>query len=434
MLNHVNSYIQYLPLQHRIAIIFLSVMLLILAIWPTPSQSIVIPLKPKVIDQAYVEVVAEQANPTVDVTVESGDTLSHVFERAGIKKQLMFNMLTDKDIKDAIERVYPGNVFQFEQNLAGEFIALVIKQDPLNSIEVHPKEGGFELTKTTTPYETQIKYAQATINNSLFLSAKSAGLSDAMTMNLTHIFAWDIDFALEIRKGDQFSLMYEERYIDGKKYDEGPILAAKFINQGREVIAVRYEDPSGKVAYYDQKGHSMKKAFLRTPVDFAYISSSFKRKRVHPVDGVTRAHKGTDYVAPLNTPIKASGDGTITRARYSASYGNVVYIKHPGGIETRYAHMNKFNKNTKEGRRVKQGQIIGYVGKTGKVTGIHLHYEFRVNGVHKNPQTVKLPTAEPIKKSYKADYLVFANNLKSQLEASSAVYAANSANQALGRN
>jgi murein DD-endopeptidase MepM/ murein hydrolase activator NlpD len=223
-------------------------------------------------------------------------------------------------------------------------------------------------------------------------------------MELANIFGWDIDFALEIRAGDSFNLIYEEAYLDGEVFDNGNILAAEFTNRGKVFRAIRYQDDQGNSNYYSPDGSSMRKAFLRAPVDFRRISSRFRTARWHPVLGKKRPHKGVDYAAATGTPIKASGDGRVIFRGTKGGYGKTVIIKHGSQYTTLYGHMSRFNKKVKNGSRVQQGQTIGYVGKSGLATGPHLHYEFRVNGVHRNPLTVKIPAAAPIDKRYKSDF------------------------------
>ena len=235
-------------------------------------------------------------------------------------------------------------------------------------------------------------------------------------MKLAEVFGWDIDFALDIRKGDQFRVLFEEKYLDGKRIGDGEILAAEFTNNGYTFAAVRYEDSKGDVNYFTPEGRSMRKAFLRSPVDFRRISSGFTRERFHPVLGVKRPHRGTDYAAKTGTPIKAAGDGKVIWRGTKGGYGRTVIIQHGGNITTLYGHMSKYNRNVKKGSRVKQGQTIGYVGMSGTATGPHLHYEFRVAGVHKNPQTVKLPAAQPIAKRERANFNKVANDMIALLQ------------------
>ena len=235
-------------------------------------------------------------------------------------------------------------------------------------------------------------------------------------MELAGIFGWDIDFALDIRQGDSFAVIYEEVFLDGEKVRDGDIIAATFSNRGESYQAIRYTDASNHTDYYSPDGHSMRKAFLRTPVEFSRISSRFSLGRKHPILNTIRAHKGVDYAAPRGTPIKATGDGKVIYRGVKGGYGNVVIIQHGSSYSTLYGHMSRFARGVHSGSHVKQGQIIGYVGSSGLATGPHLHYEFRINGVHRNPLTVKLPDAQPLPKQYMADFQMHANQLVASLD------------------
>lgn len=224
-------------------------------------------------------------------------------------------------------------------------------------------------------------------------------------MDLANVFGYDIDFALDLREGDEFELVYEEKFVADKVVGSGNILAARFTNRGKTYSAVRYVNKQGLPSYYRADGTSMRKAFIRTPVDFARISSRFSTGRRHPVLNKIRAHKGVDYAAPRGTPIKATGDGRVTLAGRHGGYGNTVIIQHGNRYKTLYAHMHNFAKGIRNGSQVKQGQVIGYVGTTGLSTGPHLHYEFQVNGVHVDPLSQKLPMADPIAASEKQRFL-----------------------------
>ena len=272
-----------------------------------------------------------------------------------------------------------------------------------------------QLSTEIITHDQQIRLvsSQGTINNSLFGAGKAAGLSDSMVMQLANIFSWDIDFVLEIRAGDSFNLIYEKIYKDGEYLTEGKILAASFTNQGKKYEAVFYEHKDGEGTYYAADGRAMKKAFLRAPLNFSYISSSFNPKRLHPVTKRIKAHRGIDYAAPVGTPVYAAGAGRVTKAGYDKYNGNYVFIQHPNGITTKYLHFSK--KAVKKGARVKQGQTIGYVGATGMVTGAHLHYEFIYNGVHRNPSTVSLPKSKPLPDDVMPEFLAYSNPLLSRL-------------------
>ncbi|KPK40462.1 MAG: peptidase M23, partial [Gammaproteobacteria bacterium SG8_47] len=247
-------------------------------------------------------------------------------------------------------------------------------------------------------------------------AGQRAGLSDNLIMELAAIFGWDVDFALDIREGDEFAVIYEEHFLDGEKLRDGAIIGAEFVNQGQRYQAVRYTDPEGRGDYFTPDGMSMRKAFLRTPVEFSRISSRFGTRK-HPVLNKFRAHKGVDYAAPQGTPIKAAGDGKVIFAGTKGGYGRTAIIQHGGRYSTLYAHMSKFARGVRSGKYVRQGQTIGYVGSSGLATGPHLHYEFRVNGVHRNPLTVKLPEAAPISAALKSDFIDHADRLTRQLNA-----------------
>ncbi|MDX1694324.1 MAG: peptidoglycan DD-metalloendopeptidase family protein [Ketobacteraceae bacterium] len=349
------------------------------------------------------------------LTVQKGDTLSHIFSRAGLTARDVHTFINSGKEAKSLSRLKPGEKLLFDIQ-DGKLAQL---RRELNNIEstlfvYNTESNRFDAEhhkKTLQPFTT---YTQATIDSSLFLSAQQAGLSQKTTMELAHIFGWDIDFALDIRKGDKFSLIYEELYLDGEKVRDGDILAAQFVNQGETHTAIRYTDASGKSEFYSPDGDSMRKAFLRTPVDFARISSHFNLRRKHPVLHTIRAHKGTDYAASTGTPIKAAGDGKVHFAGRKGGYGRVVILQHGERYRTLYAHMHGFARGIRHGASVKQGQIIGYVGSSGLATGPHLHYEFYENGRVRNPVTVKLPTAQPVPASEKDAFLAHAKKVQNQ--------------------
>ena len=258
--------------------------------------------------------------------------------------------------------------------------------------------------------ETLSKSAGGEISNSFWTSGIAAGLSERQIMNFADIFGWDVDFANDIRKGDQFGLIYEAHYVDGEYIGDGKIIAAEFINQGERYTAIRHTDGN----FYTPEGRSMKKAFLRAPVNFKYISSSFNPRRLHPVTKTVKPHNGIDYAARTGTPVVSSGNGKVIRAGYSKYNGNYVFISHGTQYVTKYLHLDK--KMVRTGQKVKQGQKIGTVGATGRVTGPHLHYEFLVNGVHRNPKTVKLPKSEPLPRDELAKFKPIADNFLAQLQ------------------
>jgi len=355
--------------------------------------------------------------PWQTFTVSEGDTLSKLFALGGYNDKVMYAVLGSGNKNKALTRIFPGEKIAFLNNEEDQLERIKLERSPLETVFLNRQNDGSFVTEIVTREpEVEIAYAEGVIESSLFLAAQEAGMSQSQIMGLANIFGWDVDFALDIRKGDSFSLVYEKLHIDGKPYKNGRILAANFSNQGRNLEAVLFTDSKGIANYYTPSGESMRKAFIRTPVDFARISSHFNLKRKHPVLHKIRAHKGTDYAASTGTPIKATGDGKIIHAGRKGGYGNTVIIQHGQKITTLYAHMNKFARNVKSGKRVKQGQIIGYVGATGLASGPHLHYEFRVNGVHKNPVRVKLPHAKPVASSELAQFSLQTKPLLAQLQ------------------
>ena len=266
------------------------------------------------------------------------------------------------------------------------------------------------------PIELRKRHAYGVIESSLFESAAQAGLSDKTIMNVAGIFAWDVDFILDIRSGDNYYVQFEEIWQDGEFVTDGEIIAAEFNNNGRQIRAIRFKDKNNVTDYFTPDGDSVRKAFIRAPVDFTRISSNFNPNRRHPILNRIRAHRGVDYAAPRGTPIKAAGDGKVIFRGTKSGYGKVVIVQHGGNITTLYAHMSSYAAKARVGARIRQGQTIGYVGMTGLATANHLHYEYRLNGVHRNPRTVSLPDAEPIKEEYRQQFLTEAAPILEELE------------------
>lgn len=339
------------------------------------------------------------------VTVSNGDTLSTLFNKVGLSATDLHEVLNSSKEAKAFSRLDVGQVLEFKLTPEGRLQSLHSKLSDLESIGLSKNDKGFAFKRDLTKPEVRSAYARGVIDSSLFLSAKRAGMSHSLTMDLANVFGYDIDFAQDIREGDEFELVYEEKVVNGKRVGNGNILAARFTNRGKSFTAVRYTSKSGSVSYYTADGNSMRKAFIRTPVDFARISSRFSVGRRHPILNKIRAHKGVDYAAPRGTPIKAAGDGRVLLAGRKGGYGNTVVIQHGNSYRTLYGHMNGFAKGVRTGGSVKQGQIIGYIGTTGLSTGPHLHYEFQVKGVHVDPLGLKLPMADPIARNEKQRFL-----------------------------
>lgn len=341
------------------------------------------------------------------VSVKSGDSMALIFKRLGLSPRQLYEIMQLGEVTQALKKLRPGQELLFDIDDSGEqtmLKALQYDPDSLHQLTVQRTDNGFEAELAEAELITRVRAASATIDSSLFLAGQAVGMSDNLIMQLVAIYGWDIDFVLDIRKGDQFSVIFEETYRDGEKIKDGPIIAAEFINQDRTIRAVRYVHPGGKVEYYAENGDNMRKAFIRTPLDVFRISSHFDPNRKHPVLNRIRAHQGTDYAAPTGTPVKATGDGRVVHIGRKGGYGNAIIIQHGGRYSTLYGHLSRFKRGLRNGSRVNQGQVIAYVGSTGLATGPHLHYEFRVNGTHKNPVTVELPEADSIPEKLLADF------------------------------
>ncbi|MBX8492045.1 peptidoglycan DD-metalloendopeptidase family protein [Pseudomonas cichorii] len=351
-----------------------------------------------------------------EVVVSKGDTLSTLFEKVGLPATTVHEvMASDKQAKQ-FSKLQNGQVLQFELSSDGQLKQLHSKLSELETISLSKTDAGFTFSREISKPTVRETYAHAVINSSLSQSAQRAGLTHSMTMDMANIFGYDIDFAQDIRKGDEFDVVYEQKVVNGKTVGTGNILSARFINRGKTYTAIRYTNKQGNTNYYTADGNSMRKAFIRTPVDFARISSMFSMGRKHPILNKIRAHKGVDYAAPRGTPIKATGDGKVLLAGRRGGYGNTVIIQHGETYRTLYGHMQGFAKGIQTGGSVKQGQVIGYIGTTGLSTGPHLHYEFQVNGVHVDPLGQKLPMADPIAKSEKQRFMQQSQPLMARMD------------------
>lgn len=339
------------------------------------------------------------------VKIKSGDTLAAIFKRLGLSAATVHAVVNSSSEAATLADIRPGQSLRVRLDKDGKPVEIEHQFDRISGLRLRRDAAGAYVAE---PYQQEVDvrvaYAHGTIEESLFLAGQRAGLSNALIMEMADIFGWDVDFVLDIRSGDEFTVVYEEFYLDGEKLRDGAIIAAEFVNRGRRVRAIRHLDTDGIAAYYTPDGLSMRKAFLRSPVKFARISSHFNLRRKHPILHKIRAHKGVDYAAASGTPIMASGDGKVVHAGRKGGYGTTVIIQHGQKYTTLYAHLRRLGKGIRRGSRVRQGQVIGYVGKSGLATGPHLHYEFRVNGVHKNPLTVKLPQAKPIAAEYRAEF------------------------------
>lgn len=350
-----------------------------------------------------------------DITVKSGDNLSLIGQRANLSAKTIYEIDQLASAK-RLRNIYPGQTLTITNDNEGNFVKLVYPYSTTETLEINKTEQGYDTQTLSNDVELRREFAHAQITSNFWNAGVKAKMPASQIMNLATIFGWDVDFALDIREGDSFSVIYEQEYINGEFASSGNIIAAEFINQGDKYQAVRHKDGS----YYTPSGRSMRKAFLRAPVNFKYISSSFNRARRHPVTGKVKAHNGIDYAARTGTPIVSAGDGKVIASAYNRFNGNYVFIKHSANIVTKYLHMNR--RSVKRGQKVKQNQKIGTVGATGRVTGAHLHYEFLVNGRHKNPKTVSLPKADSLRGKEKLTFVANAKIRIDKLESNKALY------------
>ena len=338
-----------------------------------------------------------------------GDTLDKLFRQNNLNLGHLAAIARLDEPKQLFRKLKPGDKFDVLHE-DGSIVSMYSVLDLTSALEVERNDSGFEAKIVERPIELRKRIAHGVIDSSLFEAGADAGLSDKVIMNIAGIFAWDVDFVLDIREGDNFYVQYEEIWQDGEFVTDGEIIAAEFNNDGRTHKAIRFIDDDGYSDYFTPEGDSVRKAFIRAPVDFTRISSNFNPRRRHPILNTIRAHRGVDYAAPRGTPIKAAGDGKVIFRGRKNGYGNTIIVQHGGNITTLYAHMSGFASKARIGSRVRQGQTIGYVGAN------HLHYEYRLNGVHRNPRTVELPQAEPIDERYRAQFLASVQPILEELE------------------
>ncbi len=349
------------------------------------------------------------------LTIGRGDTLDTLFRQHHLNLGPLVAISRLDEAGKRFRRLRPGDEFRVTHD-NGDLISMYSVLTLTSALNIERDPSGFTAEIVERPIEIRKRLAYGVIETSLFESAAAAGLSDKVTMNIAGIFAWDVDFVLDIRIGDNFYVQYEEIWQDGEFVADREIIAAEFNNNGRTYQAIRFIDDTGRSDYFTPDGHSVRKAFIRAPVDFARVSSNFNPRRRHPILNRIRAHRGVDYSAPYGTSIKAAGDGKVIFRGTKSGYGNTIIVQHGGNITTLYAHMSKFAAKARVGARVRQGQTIGYVGATGLATASHLHYEYQINGVHRNPRTVELPQADPIDDKYLQQFLATAEPIMLELE------------------
>ena len=351
------------------------------------------------------------------VTVAAGDTLSGILNRHGVRIEQMPELLADEAVKRHLGTLRIGQGFEITRRADGTFFGFAAKLGEERRLTIRPSDSGFAVAAIDLPVEKERVVSSGTIDSSLYEAAKAAELKRSTIMELADVFQWELDFSRDIRAGDTFAVVYDRLYRDGRYIGDGDILAAEFVRGGKTHRAVRFTTPDGETGYYAPDGSSKKRAFLRHPVDVARVTSKFNPERLHPVLGTRRPHRGVDYGAPHGSPIFAAADGTVEFAGTKGGYGKTVVLRHGKSIETLYAHMSRIGDRSTKGAKVRQGDVIGYVGRTGRVTGTHLHYEFRKNGVHVDPLIVKLPGAGPIAPRHRADLATVSERMVAQMRA-----------------
>jgi hypothetical protein len=358
---------------------------------------------------------------SVKHTVKKGESLGIIFNKKSLDLSLPYKISQHETAKQLVS-LSIGKELQFKLDDEQRLRQISYPIGALERLDVHFKDDDIVAADIQTlPFTTTQKTISADIDSSLYVSALDAGLSNNLIMEMIRIFGWDVDFALDIRKGDSFHVIHTEHRMNGNKLADGDILAAEFTTQGQTYRAIRFEDQQGNASFYTPEGESMLGTFLRSPVEFSRISSRFG-KRKHPISKKWKTHMGVDYAASRGTPIRATADGKVVSAGRKGGYGNTVVISHAGRFSTLYAHMKGFAKQIRSGSQVKQGQIIGYVGTTGYSTGPHLHYEFRVDGVHRNSLTYKTPKASSIEAGLKAEFDLLASSMNAQLDQTESNY------------
>ena len=333
--------------------------------------------------------------------VKKGDSLSVIFEEKEVPLNTAYKIF-NFDKNNLLSNIVPGNIMEFNY-LENDLLSIEIIKDEVNSILISTKDD-ISIKKIVKERQTIKSFNFGEIKGSFYKSAIDVGIPDSIIMDFAYIFGWDIDFVFDVRNGDKFSVVFETDYSEGNKVSSGDIILAEFINKDKKYIAQRFFDDVQGKQYFNENGENVKKAFLRAPLDFAFISSHFNPNRMHPILHKIKAHNGVDYAAKRNTPVKASGDGVISFIGRQSGYGRTVEIKHGGNIKTLYAHLEKFNNKFKVGSKVKQGEVIAYVGDSGQATGPHLHFEFWQGQTRTDPVKVKLPSASPVNASQKNEF------------------------------
>lgn len=337
--------------------------------------------------------------------VQSGDTLASVLGRLKIDELDIQRLVSMEVAQQGARRLKAGNRVQATTTANGQLAELIFANDQGSALHIVRQGEDFVSQQSSDVLETRVIMRSGRVTSSFFAATDSAGVPDSIADKLTDIFSTQIDFRDDIERGDTFSLVYTVNYRNGEPVAAGKLLAAEFMNRGTLYRVVLFRDPFGREAFYTPEGASLKKGFLRSPLEFSRVTSSFSNSRKHPVFGFHRAHTGVDFGAPTGTRVKATSDAVVAFAGTKGGYGNLVILRHNNGYETYYAHLNGFASGMRAGKSVEQGELIGYVGSTGASTGAHLHYEIRIAGTPYNPMAIKLPGAAPLTAGMKSAFL-----------------------------
>jgi murein DD-endopeptidase MepM/ murein hydrolase activator NlpD len=348
--------------------------------------------------------------------IRRGDTVATILGRLGVDDpEAMTYLLQARGVRSLYQLV-PGRAVRAVTTSSGRLERLSYLNTDGRHLLVERTEYGLRSSEEMPALEARVVHSSGEITTSLFGATDAAGLHENVAVQIADIFSSDIDFHRDLRKGDRFSVIYEANYADGEFVGVGRVLAAEFVNQGRAYRAVYFRDGDGRGGYYTPEGRNVRKAFLRSPLEFSRITSGFSNSRFHPVLRTWRAHRGIDYGAPAGTRVRATADGVVTEIGWRGGYGKVMKLRHPNGYATLYGHLSGFAEGVQRGKRVAQGQVIGFVGSTGLATGPHLHYEFLVNGSQANPLRLALPPGPPITERLRPEFEVAAQPLFARLD------------------
>jgi len=348
--------------------------------------------------------------------IQRGDTVAELLRRLNVEDQNASDYLRKNKAAESLRQLPVGKEVQAETDANGALLALRYMGSEANQVVIEKSGNTFQTRTLPTVTEKRIQIRNGEIKSNLFAATDEVGLPDPVANQLSDIFGGDVDFHRDLRKGDKFTVIYEMNYINGEPVRTGRILSAEFVNHGHAFRAAYFQTSEFTGDYYSPEGKSMRKAFLRSPIEFSRVSSGFSNSRFHPILNKWRSHKGVDYAAPMGAKVKVTCDGTVEFVGQQGGYGNVVMVSHQGRYTTVYGHLSRFAGNLHKGQHVGQGQIVGYVGMTGLATGPHLHYEFKMNGVQRDPLKVALPDGKPINEGQKTVFVETTRDLFGQLD------------------